>query len=321
MNYRHVGKTGLRVSEISLGGWITLGGTIDREHSDRIIDAALGAGINFIDLADVYANGRAEEVAGRAIAGRRRGDVVISSKVFWPMSKNPNDRGLSRKHIIESCEASLKRLGTDYLDLYFCHRWDEKTPLEETVRAMEDLIRQGKVLYWGTSVWTAEQIAAACSTAERFNAYAPVVEQPRYNLFDRHIEDDGVLAACRERGIGLVVWSPLAQGMLAGKYDQGVPEGSRASETKWLDGHLTDDNIRRSQQFSALAREAGHEPGQVALAWLLRRPEISSVITGASRTGQLESNLAAMEIQLDEELVKRIEAIFAGAELRDARRS
>lgn len=310
MRYRNVGKTGLKVSEVSIGGWITMGGTIEDRHTKEILHSAVDEGINFIDLADVYAGGEAERAAGAVLREMKRSDLVISSKVFWPMSQNPNDRGLSRKHIMESCESSLKRLGTDYLDLYFCHRWDEETPLDETVRAMDDLVRQGKVLYWGTSVWRSDQLRAAHESARRFNAYHPVVEQPRYNLFDRHIERDGVLATCRDYGIGLVVWSPLAQGLLAGRYDEEVPAGSRAKKTRWLEGRLTEENLSASRRFSALAREAGHEPGQLALAWILRRPEISSVITGASRAEQLRSNVEASEIALDDELARRVESIF-----------
>lgn len=312
MQYRRVGESGLKVSAVSIGGWITVGGTIDDSQSHEILHTAIERGINFIDLADVYANGEAERVAGAALKDFRRSDLVISSKCYWPTGPGPNDRGLSRKHIMESVEGSLRRLGTDYLDIYFCHRYDEDTPLDETVRAMEDLVRSGKILYWGTSVWTAPQIRAAHNAAEKFNAYAPVVEQPRYNLFDRHIEDDGVMAACHDYGVGLVVWSPLAQGMLTGKYNDGVPPGSRGDTTSWLDGRLTEENLEACRKFCVLAQEFGHEPSQLALAWILDHDEVSSVITGASTPDQVTSNIHAVDIEFDDELRQNIVDIFDG---------
>lgn len=313
MKYRNVGRTGLRVSEVSIGGWVTMGGTIEDSHSHAILREAIEHGINFIDLADVYARGEAERVAGAVVSEVRRSDLVISSKVYWPMSDNPNDRGLSRKHIIESCERSLQRLGTDYLDIYFCHRFDEHTPLEETVRAMDTLVQQGKVLYWGTSVWTADQLRSAHEIADDRGCFAPVVEQPRYNLFDRRIESE-VMPTAQELGMGLVVWSPLAQGMLAGRYDEGVPENSRATTTRWLETRLTEENFAASRAFSALAREAGMEPSQLALAWLLTHEAVSSVITGASRPEQVRSNVRASDVVLDDELRARVEQIFEGIE-------
>lgn len=309
MQYRNVGKTGLKVSAVSIGGWITMGGTIQDNTAHEILRKAIDLGINFIDLADIYAVGEAERVAGEVLVDYKRSDLVLSSKVFWPMSENPNDRGLSRKHIMESCEKSLKRLKTDYLDIYFCHRFDENTPLEETVRAMDDLVRQGKILYWGTSVWSSDQLDAAVDVANEFNAYRPVVEQPRYNLFDQEIQDS-VMGTCEKQGMGLVVWSPLAQGMLAGRYDDGVPEKSRAATTSWLSDSLNDENIKKSQAFSALSKDIGHSPAQVALAWCLRRPEISSVITGASKVAQVESNVAASELILSDEALIKINEIF-----------
>ena len=312
MEYRRVGRSGLKVSAVSIGGWITMGGTIEDGHARAILHAAVDNGINFVDLADVYAAGEAERVAGAALSDIPRHSLVISSKCYWPTGPGPNDRGLSRKHIVESCEASLKRLDTEYLDIYFCHRWDDETPLDETVRAMEDLIRGGKILYWGTSVWTAEQIQLAHDVSERHNAFAPIVEQPRYNLFDRHIEDDGVMQTCRDRGVGLVVWSPLAQGMLSGRYDDGIPPDSRAATTNWLDKRLTEQNVRAARNFSALAREHGLEPSQLALAWLLAHDEVSSVITGASRPEQLISNAAAADIELTASLRAEVTALFDG---------
>lgn len=309
MNYRKMGRTGLKISSVSIGGWLTFGGSVDAEGSARILRRAVDGGVNFIDLADVYSAGAAEEVAGAAIRGVDRASLVLSSKVFGRMGDGPNQRGLSRKHIIESCEASLRRIGTDYLDLYFCHRSDPETPLEETVRAMDDLVHQGKVHYWGTSVWAADLLDGAHDLCDRRGFYPPLVEQPQYSLLERGIEAS-VLPAARRLGMGLVVWSPLAGGLLTGKYDDGAPAGSRGAETKWLDDKLDGDVRQRLKAFSALAREAGVTPAQLALAWILRNDAITSVITGATSTAQVESNLEAAEVHLSDELVQRVEALF-----------
>lgn len=310
MEYRRVGNTGLRVSEISIGGWLTLGKSVADEDSHDILQAAIDGGINFIDVADIYARGEAERVVGEVLADYHRPDLVVSSKVFWPMSDNPNDRGLSRKHILESIEASLDRLQTDYLDIYFCHRWDENTPLLETMRAMDDLIRMGAVHYWGTSMWSAEQIKQAHELAAKHNLHAPMVEQPRYNLLHRDIEH-AVLPTCAELGVGLTVWSPLAQGILTGKYNDGVPEGSRADTSDWLEDDLTEQNLERTRKFTGIANDLGVAPEQLALAWLLEQDALSSVITGATRVAHVESNLGAAEIELDPEVVDQIDDLFS----------
>ncbi len=310
MEYRRVGNTGLRVSEVSIGGWLTMGSSVDDEDAHDILHAAIEGGINFIDVADIYARGEAERVVGEAIAEYHRPDLVISSKVYWPMSDNPNDRGLSRKHIMESVEASLDRLDTDYLDIYFCHRWDENTPLLETMRVMDDLVHMGVIHYWGTSMWSAEQIRQAHELAEKYNLYAPVVEQPRYNLIHREIEED-VLPTCAELGVGLTVWSPLAQGILTGKYNDGVPEGSRAQTSDWLEGDLTEQNLQRVRTFTGIANDLGVAPEQLALAWLLSRDELSSVITGATRVAHVESNLGAAELDVEPEVFDQIDALFS----------
>ncbi len=309
MKYRSLGRSGLKVSEISLGGWLTYGGSVGDDTAKACIRTAIEHGVNFIDLADAYARGEAERVLGELLPEYRRSDLVISSKLYWPMSDNVNNRGLSRKHIMESVEGSLKRLGTDYLDLYFCHRYDPETPLEETVRAMNDLVQQGKVLYWGTSVWEAEQIEHAIGIAERYLAYRPQVEQPRYNMLDRHIEES-VMPTCAEHGIGLVVWSPLAQGILTGKYNDGMPEGTRGATTSWLDGELTEGNIEKVQKLSVIASDLGLTMPQLALAWILHHPEISSVITGASRPQHVIANVAASGIKLAEDAYAEIGAIL-----------
>jgi voltage-dependent potassium channel beta subunit len=312
MQYRRLGQAGLKVSAVSLGGWITFGRQVDQEGVRGVVDAAVDAGINFIDLADVYAKGDAERVFGRALAEHRRQDLVISSKAFWPMSDSVNDRGLSRKHLFESIDGSLARLGTDYLDIYFCHRHDPETPVEEVVMAMDDLCRQGKILYWGTSVWTAAQITAAALTARSLGAHPPRVEQPRFNLLDRHIEAE-ILPTCEAHGMGVVCWSPLAQGLLTGKYRDGIPDGSRAGELEWVRQGFTEDKLERARTLDDLARERELPLGQVALAWCLRQKAVSSVITGARTADQVRANAAAADLPLDDDLVEAIEALIEPA--------
>jgi len=309
MRYRRLGDAGMKVSEVALGGWLTFGRTLDEEQVRAAVGAAVDAGINFIDLADVYARGEAERVFGRALADHRRQDLVISSKAYWPMSDNINDRGLSRKHLFESIEGSLKRLGTDYVDIYFCHRPDDQTPLEETVRAMDDLVRQGKVLYWGTSVWPASRIAAAVGTARGLAAHPPKSEQPRYNMLDRHVEPE-ILPTCAAHGVGVVVWSPLAEGILTGKYSEGIPPGSRAASDERLRRNLEQADVDRVAALSPIAEELGLEMSQLALAWCLRRPEVSSVITGAGKPEHVTVNAGASGVQLDDEVLERIEAVL-----------
>ena len=309
MEYRRVGRSGLKISELALGAWLTYGGSVESDTAERIMKAAVDRGINFIDIADIYARGEAEKVVGKAIKDIKRSDLVISSKVFWPMSDNINDRGLSRKHIMESIEKTLARIGTDYLDIYFCHRYDPDTEVAEVVRAMEDLIRQGKILYWGTSVWSAGQIERANADADHFGAYRPVVEQPRYNMLDRHIEDD-IMPTCRHHGLGLTVWSPLAQGLLTGKYNNGIPEGSRGATTKWLEGDMTEQNINRVKKLASLAADHDLTIAQLALAWILRLDEISCAIIGATRVEQLEENIKAAGVKLDQSTLEEIENIL-----------
>lgn len=310
MNYRRLGKAGIKISEISLGAWLTYGSSVDAETTKNIIAAAIDRGVNFIDVADIYARGEAEKVVGQAIKNYRRSDLVISSKVFWPMSDNINDRGLSRKHIMESVNGSLARLGVDYLDMYFCHRFDPETEIEEVVRAMEDLVRGGKIIYWGTSVWSADQIEQAVGQAKSWKAYLPSVEQPRYNMFDRHIEAD-VIPMCTRYGMGLVVWSPLAQGLLTGKYNDGVPSESRGGRTEWLKDDLNPGNIDKVKKLAELAASRDITVAQLALAWILRLKEISCAIVGATRVEQLEENLKASEVELDEDTLKEIETILS----------
>ena len=245
MTHRPLGRCGPKASPFSPAGWTTFGGSVsDQGQVDAILTAAFEAGVNFFDIADVYARGQSETMMGRTLARFPRHELVISSKVFWPMSDDVNDRGLSRKHIMESVEKSLARIGTDYLDLYFCHRYDSETPLDETARAMDDLVRQGKVMYWGTSEWTGAQIRAAHELADRRNLYGPQVEQPQYSLLVRDKVENDVQPATEEHGMGLVVWSPLASGLLTGKYDEAVPTDSRLGRIDWLrESVMTEDRL------------------------------------------------------------------------------
>ena len=310
MKYRRLGRAGIKVSEISIGGWLTFGGTVDQKMSETILSCAIDNGVNFIDLADIYARGEAERVCGRALKNHTRSDLVLSSKLFWPMSQNVNDRGLSRKHIFESVHKTLERLGTDYLDLYFCHSHDPETEIDEVVRAMDDLIRQGKILYWGTSVWESDLIEAAAEAAKRYRCYGPQVEQPRYNMLDRHIEQS-IMPTCHRLGLGLVVWSPLAQGMLTGKYNDGIPSGSRGGTSEWLRGDLTEANLKKIARLAGLAGDLGISITELALAWVLRRPEISAAITGATRPEHIEANVAAADVQLTGGTIEAIEDILS----------
>lgn len=316
MEYRKLGRNGLKVSELSLGFWVTYGGQVGEDVAVDCMKAAFDAGVNFFDNADVYAKGNAETVMGNAIRklGLKRTDLVLSSKVFWPFSDGPNDRGLSRKHIMESVHASLKRIGTDYLDMYFCHRYDPDVPVEEVVRAMDDLVHQGKVLYWGTSEWRGGQIGHAMMQARQWGLYPPAVEQPQYNMLKRDIVETELVEAAQQHGVGLVVWSPLASGILTGKYNNGIPADSRLAhpDYTWLQQFVTEEVVAKVRLLSELADELGVPLAQLALAWLLRLPEISSIITGASRVSQVNQNLKALEAQkkLTPDVLAKIETIL-----------
>ena len=315
MRYRPLGGSGCQVSSLALGSWLTLGSSVDQPTTTALVRAALDGGVNFLDTADIYARGEAELALGKAITGVRRQDLVLATKVFWPMSENVNDKGLSRKHVMESCHASLRRLGTDYVDLYQCHRADPGTPVEETVRAMEDLIRAGKVLYWGVSVWTASQIESACAAADRTGGYRPITNQPEYSYVQRSIEAE-IVPTCARLGMGQIVWSPLAQGLLTGKYAGGrIPAGSRAADeqrNRFLKPLLTPGNLARAAHVASVAADLGLTPAQLALAWVLRRPEISAAIVGATRIEQLKENLGAADVDLSPETLARLEETPAG---------
>ena len=313
MTYRPLGRCGTKVSAYSLGGWTTFGGSITDEALTRsVCHAAFDAGVNFFDLADVYARGECERHMGKVLRELPRDRIVVSTKLYWPMSDDVNDRGLSRKHIVQSIDASLRRLGMDYVDIYFCHRFDADTPLEETVRAMDDLVRAGKVLYWGTSEWTGDQLREAHRIADRRNCYGPQVEQPQLSLLVRSKVERDVAPAAKETGMGLVVWSPLASGLLTGKYDDGVPAGSRLARIDWLRDQLrTEARLARVRAFGKLADEIGVSRTQLALAWAASRPGVSSVILGATSLAQLHENLGAGSVKIDAALESRLDALFA----------
>jgi len=315
MQYVNLGDSGLKVSRVALGSWLTYGSSVDSDGAEACVRAALDAGVIFIDTADVYARGEAETVLGAALEGVRRSSYVLASKAFWPMSDNPNDRGLSRKHLFESCHASLARLRTDYMDLYQCHRYDTQTPLEETVRAMGDLVAQGKVLYWGVSCWRASQIKEACYLADELGAPRPISNQPPYNLLDREIEQE-VIPTSLDEGLGQVVFSPLAQGILTGKYSGGRrPEGSRGADDQrnvFMLQHLEAGTLGRVDRLVEIASDLGTSPARLSLAWCLRDEAVASVIVGATRTSQVEDNVGAAELELGEDVLDALDALFPG---------
>jgi len=305
MEYRRVGRSGLKVSALSLSGWVTSGGGAHRDEFGRILSVALERGVNLVDLADIYGGGAAEQAMGRLLRGYPRRQLVLSSKCYWPMSEGVNDRGLSRKHIMESVEGSLRRLQTDYLDLYVCQHYDDDCPTEETARAMDDLVRQGKVLYWGTSAWSAGQVREAHRAAAHYRAHGPTVEMPLYNLHERAIEAE-LMPTAAELGVGLIVWGALAGGALTGKY----AGERRAGASRWVEPWVEGVAEEKNAQLLALAADAGMAPSQLALAWALRAPTVASVLMGVTSAEQLLENLGALELRLSDEVLSRLEAIF-----------
>jgi aryl-alcohol dehydrogenase-like predicted oxidoreductase len=325
MEFRTLGRSGLHVSALSYGNWITHGSQVAEESARACVTAALDAGITTFDTADVYAGTRAEEVLGRALAGQRREGVEIFTKVFWPTGPGRNDRGLGRKHIIESCHASLRRLQTDHIDLYQAHRYDHATPLAETLRAFDDLVRAGKVFYVGVSEWTAGQIRAAVDLAAEMGFDRLISNQPQYSMLWRVIEAE-VVPTCEELGVGQIVWSPLAQGVLTGKYSPGeaAPAGSRAADAEggnYIAQWLRDDVLTAVQRLRPIAEQAGATMAQLALAWALARPGVSSVIIGASRPEQIADNLGALDLSLDDSLLTAIDDALDGVVVSDPRRT
>lgn len=299
---------------MALGSWLTFGSAVDIPESGKVIETAYELGINFFDTADVYATGAAEEVLGRTLRNIPRHHLVIATKCFFAMSDRPNDKGLSRKHIFESVNGSLTRLGTDYIDLHQCHRYDPDTPLAETVRAYGDVIRMGKVLYWGVSEWTSAQIREACNIADAMGVSRPISNQPNYSIMRRAIESE-VLPASKELGLGQIVFSPLAQGVLTGKYCGGaMPSGSRATDAKhgrFMGRYLEAKELAKVEALLPLADEVGITLSELALAWCLRDPGITSVIVGATQPEQLEENCKASGMTLPQDIIDRIDRIFA----------
>ena len=314
MKYRHLGSSGLLVSEISLGSWLTYGNAVADETANRTLDLAYDLGVNFFDTANVYNHGEAEKVVGKALKRHDRASYVLATKVYFPMSERPNDSGLSRKHVIESANASLKRLGLDYVDILYCHRYDEETPVEETLRAFDDLIRQGKVLYAGISEWSAAQIEEAARIADRFLLNRFVVNQPMYNMLKRKIEDE-IIPVSERNGIGQVVFSPLAEGILTGKYKnlKDIPADSRAGDKKanyFIKSKLTQEALDTVSKLKQVADELGIPLSRMALAWILRQPNVASALVGASRPEQIEENVKASGLQLPDDTLADIEDIL-----------
>lgn len=319
MEYRFLGSSGLKVSALSLGAWVTYGSQVGEDIAYECMVAAYERGVNFFDNAEAYASGKAEVVMGNVIkrTGWKRADLVISTKVFWG-GQGPNDRGLSRKHVIEGVNASLERLQLDYVDLVFCHRPDPDTPIEETVRAMNWLIDQGKAFYWGTSEWSAEQIMDAARIAEREHLVGPQMEQPQYHMLHRDRVEREYASLYDEIGLGTTIWSPLASGLLTGKYDEGCPPDTRASQPgmEWLReelaGKAAEEKLKKVRKLKPVADDLGCTRAQLALAWCLRNPRVSTVITGASRPGQVEENMTALNVvrKLTPDILDRIEQIL-----------
>ncbi|WP_456443170.1 potassium channel beta subunit family protein [Caldithrix abyssi] len=319
MEYRFLGKSGLKVSALSFGAWVTFGEQVDEQVAYQCMKEAYDAGVNFFDNAEVYAQGQAEIMMGNILkkTGWKRSDLVLSTKIFWGGS-GPNDCGLSRKHIFEGTNAALKRLQVDYVDLIFCHRPDLYTPIEETVWAMNLIIQQGKALYWGTSEWSAEQIRHAHEFALREHLIPPTMEQPEYNMFNREKVEKEFLNLYRDIGLGTTIWSPLASGILTGKYNNGIPEGSRLSLKgyEWLRSRLETEEgrkkIEKTRQLSRIAEELGVTMAQMAIAWCLKNPNVSTVITGASNPSQVRQNMEALKALalLNDEVMEKIESIL-----------
>lgn len=321
MEYRYLGGSGLMVSEMAFGNWITHAGQVAEDAAIACVRAALDTGITTFDTADIYAGTKAEQVLGRALKGQRREGLEIFTKVYWPTGPGKNDRGLSRKHIMESCNGSLRRLGVDYLDLYQAHRFDNDTPLEETLRAFDDLVRAGKVLYVGVSEWRAEQIQAAVEIAEQMGFDRMISNQPQYNMLYRVIEAE-VVPECESHGIGQIVWSPMAQGVLSGKYKPGQapPPGSRATDAQgsnFIKRLMSDDILEAVANLAPVAADHGLTMAQLALAWVLQNPAVSAAIIGATRPEQVTDNVKASGVRLDDDTMQVIDAVLGPVVFRD----
>lgn len=316
MHYRNLGNTGFKITAVSYGNWLTHGDQVEAAAATKTVQAAFDAGITTFDTADVYAGTKAEKILGDALKGIRRDGLEIFTKVYWPIGPGVNDRGLSRKHIRDACDGSLKRLGIDYIDLYQMHRFDYETPLEETLRAFEDLVRQGKVLYIGVSEWTAEQIKAALKIAKQMNFDRIVSSQPQYSMLWRVIEKD-VVPLCEKEGISQIVWSPMAQGVLTGKYlpGQKPPAGSRAADPgvgQNIEKFMNNEILIAVQNLKPIAQDLGLTMGQLSIAWVLQNKNVASAIVGASRPEQIIENVKAADVVLDGSVMKKIDEILSG---------
>ena len=314
MNYRNLGKWGLKVSEISLGSWVTdLAGTDAETVALQTVNAAFDAGVNFFDCADAYSGGAAERFLGKALKDHARSEYVVSSKVFFPMGRGANDWGLSRKHIIEQLDKTLKNMKLEYLDLYFCHRFDPTTPIEETMQVLSDMVAAGKILYYGVSEWSPVQITEAVAITKQYNLRPLSVIQPQYNMVDRYIEDE-IVSICEKNGVGIVTFSPLSQGLLTGKYRKGMPlpEGSRATwqADRQINNLLTEENLDKVEQLIKVAEGLGVPLSVLALAWILRKKQVTSVITGASKPAQLQANVQASGFSIPADALEEIERIL-----------
>lgn len=318
MEYRRLGKSGLQVSALSFGSWLTFGNQISDKTADELMGIAYDAGVNFFDNAEGYAEGKSEIVMGKILKAQKweRESFVVSSKVFFGAeNKGPNRVGLSRKHVIEACNAALKRLQVDYLDLYFCHRPDKQTPIEETVWAMNTLLQQGKILYWGTSEWSASEIMEAISIAKQNHLIGPTMEQPQYNLFEREKLENEYLHLFREHGLGTTIWSPLASGLLSGKYSTGDTKDTRLelNGLDWLKNRvLANEKLKKVDALKKLAEKMNLPVAKLALAWCLKNPNVSTMILGASKPAQLKENLAVLEVVplLTDKVMESIEKIM-----------
>lgn len=310
MDYRNLGRSGLKVSEISFGSWITFGSSLDLQGAKACIRAAYDAGVNFFDNAEAYGEGASELIMGEALKEYKRDELVISTKIFWG-GRGPNMTGLSWKHLVEGTKKSLRRLQMDYVDMLFCHRADPSTPIDETVRAMDYLIKSGHAFYWGTSEWSKEDIEKAHHIAREINAIPPVMEQPQYNLFHRERVEHEYLPLYQKYGMGATIWSPLDFGILTGKYNQGIPAGSRLETHPDLRSHLNEEKLMKVKQLTVIANELRCTPAQLAIAWCLKNHHVSSVIIGATSPEQITENVQASHLkhQLTEEVMGQIEAI------------
>ncbi|HMO16880.1 MAG TPA: aldo/keto reductase [Oligoflexia bacterium] len=312
MKYNNLGRSGLRVSEISFGSWLTFGNSLDRSKVAEFMKTAVDLGVNFFDNAEVYAKGESETLMGECLRDFRREDLVITTKIFWG-GNGPNDIGLSWKHLVEGVRNSLRRMRISYLDMVFCHRPDPNTPIEETVRAFDYIIKSGYAFYWGTSEWSSSQLESVFEVAEKYNCIPPIAEQPQYNMFCRKRVEEEYEQLYSKYGLGLTTWSPLASGILTGKYNDLIPAESRLAENDWLQKEITEDRLKRVRALKEVAEDLDCTMAQLAIAWCMKNSRVSSVITGATRLAQLKENLESSSVKekLNSEIMKRIEGVLS----------